>query len=122
MVARSVPRLLHYVTSKLSLQVDEETHVIFLTLCDDSGYLVGLEDAYQAILGRIAYEYTGSSLIDSYDGFSEKYTDFGDVNLWVRANKVILVVDLLNAIPLMLAATRKCVISWTSLWGEKAVP
>jgi len=92
--------MLHAVAAKLTLKVDiNQTHIIFITLNSDSRYLVGEEDAYQAILGRIAYEYTGSSWKMDYDRFSGRFTDFGVVADWVRQNKVVLIVDELNVIP-----------------------
>mmetsp|Transcript_24515 Transcript_24515/g.58165 ORF Transcript_24515/g.58165 Transcript_24515/m.58165 type:complete len:577 (+) Transcript_24515:284-2014(+) len=89
--------MLHNVASKLTQKIDDETHVIFISLNSTSRYIAG-EDAYQAILGRIAWEYTGNYFTTSYDDFSEQHTDFREVNLWVRSNKVILVVDELNVI------------------------
>jgi len=91
--------MLHAIAKRLSNLRDSETHVIFITFNSDSRYEIGKENAYQAILGRIAYEYTGSCLSMDYDRFKRRYDDFGMVADWVRQNKVILLVDELNTIP-----------------------
>jgi hypothetical protein len=44
-------------------------HVIFITMNSGSTYLADEENAYQAILGRVANEYTGSSLGDEFSQF-----------------------------------------------------
>jgi hypothetical protein len=44
--------MLHAVASRLSHRVDRKTHVIYIMMNEGSTYLVGAEDAYQAILGH----------------------------------------------------------------------
>lgn len=89
--------MLHSVAAKLTGKVDRSTHVIFISMNSTSRYIVG-EDAYNAILARIAYGYSGSYPVTSYDWFSKQYADYREVDRWVRSNEVILVIDELNAI------------------------
>jgi len=70
--------MLHHVAAKLTQRVDEKTHVIFLTMNTHSRHLVGKEDACQAILSRIAYEYTGCS-----DEDSSSYNEFQQLHITV---------------------------------------
>ena len=64
-------------------------------------YTYTQEPPLEAILGRIALEYSGA--IDNedldYDMFVERFSDFTSVRSWVKRNKIILLVDELNAIP-----------------------
>jgi hypothetical protein len=90
--------MLHAVASRLTTRVDNETHVIFITMNDTTMY-DSEENALQAILGRTAYEYSGAELADEhFDDFRERFTDFGAVRKWVKKNKIILLIDELNVV------------------------
>ena len=92
--------MLHAIASRLAqMMYTQKQHVIFVSMNSTSKFLGKLEDAFQAILSRIAFEYTGRNLEESFDSFSEQFTDFDDVQKWVLQNNVILIVDELDVIP-----------------------
>jgi hypothetical protein len=65
--------MLHAVASRLLTRVDNETHVISITMNSDSHYQASTDDAYQAILRQIAYEYTGCSNGDIMSSSSQSW-------------------------------------------------
>jgi hypothetical protein len=72
--------------------------VLFVSLNGLSGYNLD-EDAYTAILSRIAWELSGRK--PRFRLFAQKFDDFGAVDEWVTnpENRVLLLVDELNVIP-----------------------
>ena len=92
--------MLHGVASKLQQTMSlETTRIIFISLNSITGYMNG-EDAYVALLSRVAWEISGREP-KSFLIFRRKYDDYGAVDLWLTSegNKVILIVDELNVIP-----------------------
>jgi hypothetical protein len=100
--------MLHSVAARLQQVVrndkDSKAHVIFISMNSDAvdtRYDPEVEDALQAILVRIAYEYSGAWCDSNINfvTFRRQYSGFQAVQRWVRQNHVILLVDKLNVIP-----------------------
>ena len=93
--------MLHAVASMLqkdSRVTDSGMIVLFVSLNSLSAYNLD-EDAYTAILSRIAWELSGRE--PRFRLFAQKYDDFGAVDEWLTnpENQVLLLVDELNVIP-----------------------
>ena len=73
--------------------------IIMISLSDVSRFDPEEEDAYQAILSRIAWEMSGREG-GRFEKFRKSNSDFGEVDDWLcdAKNPVILLVDELNAI------------------------
>jgi len=97
--------MLHFLASRLEWVVrndaESQAHVIFITMNSDTRYSQEVEDAFQAILARTAYEYSGACFDrnTNFVTFRDQYSGFKAVELWVEQNDVILLVDELNVIP-----------------------
>lgn len=96
--------MLYAVAARLEQQLQSSrTHVIFISLNSVTPLTPSSEDAYTAILSRIAWELSGREH-KTFTQFKERYQDFGEVDGWLTAqeNKIILIVDELNIIPFYL--------------------
>jgi hypothetical protein len=87
--------MLYAVASKLSFLTDSDTHVLFVSLNNDTPYEVD-EKPLDAILARIAYEYSGAS--GPFYKFVEMYRNYDSVENWLENKKVILLIDELNVV------------------------
>ncbi|KAL3911917.1 MAG: hypothetical protein SGILL_007093 [Bacillariaceae sp.] len=96
--------MLHAVAAMLEQRLLQQqpgtTHVIFISLSSITPLMPHSEDAYNAIVSRIAWELSGREH-KTFTQFKRRYQDFGQVDGWLTAedNKVILIVDELNIIP-----------------------
>lgn len=85
---------------------DVDTHIVFISMNTGSTYQRG-DDAYAAVLSRIAWELSGRETALSrfqipttvFSVFQNHFTGFASVLTWLTRNKVILLVDELNLIP-----------------------
>jgi hypothetical protein len=92
--------MLFSVAARLEQQSQPGTHVIFISLNSVTPLTPSSEDAYNAIISRIAWELSGREH-KTFRQFKRRYQDFGEVDGWLTAedNKIILIVDELNIIP-----------------------
>lgn len=94
--------MLHAVADRLwrsrGGKLPSETKVLFISLNSVTPFAQDLENAYDAIASRIAWELTNRE-VKSFSVFRHKYHDFGNVDDWLFDKKVILIIDELNIIP-----------------------
>jgi hypothetical protein len=91
--------MLHAIASMVVVdpRFHKGTRVLFISMNSESPYNPQ-EDAYTAILSRIAWELIGRK--QTFIRFKDKYNDFGEVDEWLtsQGNHVILIIDELNMI------------------------
>lgn len=86
--------MLHKIAAQISTELPL-SRVVFISLSSVSTY-DSIENAYTAIISRIAWELSGRPVV--FRQFRRSFTDFGEIDNWLLQTSVILIVDELNSI------------------------